>query len=259
MRNQIKPIQQLADAAEDFGKGRDVPEDFKPSGAREVRRASTAFIQMRDRIERQIVQRTTMLAGVSHDLRTILTRFKLQLALIGKGPEVDELARDVYEMQDMLEEYMAFARGDMGEQAAEISMDALLEELRGDAERTGHATEISFSGDPVVTVRPQAFKRCLTNLVDNACRYGDRIRISGKRTEDWLSITVEDDGPGIPEDMREDVFRPFFRGDDARNQDIGGTGLGLAIAIDVARSHGGEIELGESDLGGLKAEIRIPV
>ena len=259
MRNQIKPIQQLADAAEDFGKGRDVPEDFKPSGAREVRRASTAFLQMRDRIERQIVQRTTMLAGVSHDLRTILTRFKLQLALIGKGPEVDELARDVYEMQDMLEEYMAFARGDMGEQAADISIDALLEELRGDAERSGHATEVSFRGEPVVTLRPQAFKRCLTNLVDNACRYGDRIRISGDRSEHWLTIMVEDDGPGIPEDMREAVFRPFFRGDDARNQDVGGTGLGLAIAIDVARGHGGDIELDDSDLGGLKAEIRIPV
>jgi two-component system osmolarity sensor histidine kinase EnvZ len=259
MRNQIKPIQQLADAADDFGKGREIPEDFKPSGAREVRRASAAFIEMRDRIERQIIQRTTMLAGVSHDLRTILTRFKLQLALIGKGPEIDELARDVYEMQDMLEEYMAFARGDMGEQASEISIEALLDELRADSERTGHATEVSFTGDPIVTLRPQAFKRCLTNLVDNACRYGSRIRIIATRTEHWLHIAVEDDGPGIPQEMREAVFRPFYRGDTARNQDVSGTGLGLAIAIDVARSHGGDIELGDSDLGGLKAKIRIPV
>ncbi|MFN0264442.1 sensor histidine kinase [Tepidamorphus sp. 3E244] len=259
MRNQIKPIQKLADAAESFGKGRDVPKDFKPSGAREVRRAAAAFVLMRERIERQIEQRTTMLAGVSHDLRTVLTRFKLQLALNGNREDVADLTRDVDEMQHMLEDYLAFARGDTGEQSARIDIADLFEELKDDAERLGHHTEVSFRGHPAVVVKPNAFKRCLSNLVANAVRFGDNIRISGKRDADWLTVHVDDDGPGIPEDEREAVFKPFYRLDDARNQDIGGTGLGLAIAQDIARAHGGEVTLDESPLEGLRATVRIPV
>jgi two-component system osmolarity sensor histidine kinase EnvZ len=258
LRNQIKPILNLADAAENFGKGRDAP-DFRPRGAREVRRAALAFVEMKRRIERSLEQRTTMLAGVSHDLRTILTRFKLELALIGDSPEVDGMRKDVDEMSGMLEDYLAFARGDSGEQSRPTDMAQALEELRSDAERHGHAATVSFEGGPVVTVRPASFKRCLANLVSNAARYANAIAITGYRDNRWLTITVDDDGPGIPLHLREEVFKPFLRLDDSRNQDEGGTGLGLAIARDIARSHGGEITLGDSPLGGLRAAVRIPV
>ncbi|MCC6775545.1 MAG: HAMP domain-containing protein [Hyphomicrobiales bacterium] len=258
LRNQIRPILRLADAAESFGKGREVP-DFRPRGAREVRRAALAFVEMKRRIERTMEQRTTMLAGVSHDLRTILTRFKLELALIGEGAEVDAMRKDVDEMARMLEAYLAFARGDSGEQSAPTDMAELLDELKTDAERNGHATTVAYHGQPVVTVRPAAFKRCLANLVFNAARHARAIAITGHRDHRWLTVTVDDDGPGIAPHLREEVFKPFLRLDDARNQDEGGTGLGLAIARDIARSHGGDITLSESPLGGLRAQVRVPV
>jgi two-component system, OmpR family, osmolarity sensor histidine kinase EnvZ len=258
LRNQIRPILRLADAAESFGKGREVP-DFRPRGAREVRRAALAFIEMKRRIERAIEQRTTMLAGVSHDLRTILTRFKLELALIGDSPEVDAMKKDVDEMARMLEAYLAFARGDSGEQSAPTDMGAFLEELKADAERNGHRSSVTFHGHPIVTVRPAAFKRCLGNLVSNAARHAPSISITGYRDHRWLTVTVDDDGPGIAPHLREEVFKPFLRLDDARNQDEGGTGLGLAIARDIARSHGGDIMLSDSPLGGLRATVRVPV
>ncbi|MGB7831734.1 MAG: ATP-binding protein [Xanthobacteraceae bacterium] len=258
LRNQIKPIQRLADAAESFGKGREVP-NFRPRGATEVRRAAHAFIEMKSRVERAIEQRTTMLAGVSHDLRTVLTRFKLELALLKDSGEAEAMNKDVDEMSRMLEAYLAFARGDAGEQSASTDMNELLEQLKTDAERDGRNVTVAFRGAPVVTVRPNAFKRCLANLVSNAARYGKSISITGQRDHRWLIVTVDDDGPGIPSGMREDVFKPFLRLDDARNQDEGGTGLGLAIARDIARSHGGDITLGESSLGGLRASVRVPV
>src|SRR6201991_823484 len=258
LRNQIRPILRLADAAESFGKGREAP-NFRPRGAREVRRAAQAFLEMKGRIERSIEQRTTMLAGVSHDLRTILTRFKLELALIGDSPEVDAMRKDVDEMSGMLEDYLAFARGDSGEVAQPTDMTLALEELRSDAERNGHTATVAFQGLPVVTVKPASFKRCLANLVSNAARHADAISISGHRDHRYLTVTIDDDGPGIPPDMREEVFKPFLRLDDARNQDEGGTGLGLAIARDIARSHGGDITLGDSPMGGLRAAVRIPV
>jgi two-component system osmolarity sensor histidine kinase EnvZ len=257
LRNQIRPIQQLALAAEEFGKGRDVA-GFKPHGAREVRRAASAFLQMKRRIERQMDQRTTMLNGVSHDLRTILTRFKLQAALLGEGAEIDELQRDIEEMQRMLEAYLAFARGDSGEVPAATDMAAFLDTLKQDAERLGHRTTVSFRGDPIVVVRAQAFKRCLANLVSNAGKFGDAIAIAGEHANGYLTVVIDDDGPGIPADKREEVFRPFYRLDDARNQDEGGTGLGLAIARDIATSHGGDITLDDSPLGGLRATVRVP-
>jgi two-component system osmolarity sensor histidine kinase EnvZ len=258
LRNQIKPIQRLADAAESFGKGREVP-NFRPRGATEVRRAAHAFIEMKSRVERAIEQRTTMLAGVSHDLRTVLTRFKLELALLKDSGEAEAMNKDVDEMSRMLEAYLAFARGDAGEQSASTDMNELLEQLKTDAERDGRNVTVAFRGAPVVTVRPNAFKRCLANLVSNAARYGKSISITGQRDHRWLIVTVDDDGPGIPSGLREDVFKPFLRLDDARNQDEGGTGLGLAIARDIARSHGGDITLGESSLGGLRATVRVPV
>ncbi|MGB7259538.1 MAG: ATP-binding protein [Pseudolabrys sp.] len=258
LRNQIKPILRLADAAESFGKGREVA-NFRPRGAREVRRASQAFIEMKARVERTMEQRTAMLAGVSHDLRTILTRFKLELALIGESPEVEAMKKDTDEMARMLEAYLAFARGDLGEQSAPTDMAEFLDELRDDAERHGHTATVVFHGPPVVTVRPAAFKRCLANLVSNAARFAPSIAITGHRDHRWLTVTVDDDGPGIPAHMREEVFKPFLRLDDARNQDEGGTGLGLAIARDIARSHGGDIMLNDSPLGGLRATVRVPV
>jgi two-component system osmolarity sensor histidine kinase EnvZ len=214
---------------------------------------------MKQRIERSLEQRTAMLAGVSHDLRTILTRFQLELALLGNSPEIEAMKKDVDEMGRMLEAYLAFARGDAGEQAEPVDMAAFLEELKADAERNGHRAKIVFHGYPIVTVKPAAFRRCLSNLVSNAARFADTIEIVGHRDHRYLTVTVDDDGPGIPSHLREDVFKPFLRLDDARNQDQGGTGLGLAIARDIARSHGGDISLDSSPLGGLRARVRIPV
>jgi two-component system osmolarity sensor histidine kinase EnvZ len=256
LRNQIRPILRLAEAAEGLGKGREI--EFRPRGAREVRQAGHAFLEMKRRIERNIEQRTTMLNGVSHDLRTILTRFKLSLALLRQTPEVEDLKRDVDEMSRMLEGYLAFARGASGEQAVPTDLRQLLEEVQTDAERQGHVTELDIVGDPMVIVRPDAFRRLLFNLVGNAARHGDTIEISANHETRWLVLHVDDDGPGIPADMREEVFKPFVRLDEARNQDEGGSGLGLAIARDVARSHGGDIVLGDSPLGGLRATVRLP-
>jgi len=256
LRNQIRPILRLAEAAEGLGKGREI--EFRPRGAREVRQAGHAFLEMKRRIERNIEQRTTMLNGVSHDLRTILTRFKLSLALLRQTPEVEDLKRDVDEMSRMLEGYLAFARGASGEQAVPTDLRQLLEEVQTDAERQGHVTELDIVGDPMIIVRPDAFRRLLFNLVGNAARHGDTIEISANHETRWLVLHVDDDGPGIPASMREEVFKPFVRLDEARNQDEGGSGLGLAIARDVARSHGGDIVLGDSPLGGLRATVRLP-
>jgi two-component system, OmpR family, osmolarity sensor histidine kinase EnvZ len=256
LRNQIRPILRLAEVAEGFGKGRDI--EFRPRGAREVRQAGHAFMEMKRRIERAIEQRTTMLNGVSHDLRTILTRFKLSLAIVEQTPEVEALKKDIDEMSRMLEGYLAFARGDAGEQAVITDLRTLLAELQSDAERQGDPTSIEIVGDPMVTVRPDAFRRMLFNLVSNASRHGTRIALSANHETRWLLINVDDDGPGIPPAAREDVFKPFVRLDEARNQDEGGSGLGLAIARDIARSHGGDIVLGDSPLGGLRATVRLP-
>ncbi|MGH7247826.1 MAG: ATP-binding protein, partial [Pseudomonadota bacterium] len=258
LRNQIRPIVGLADAAEAFGKGREAP-NCRPRGAREVRRAAAAFLEMKTRIERAIEQRTTMLAGVSHDLRTVLTRFKLELALLGGNAEVEAIKKDVDEMAGMLEAYLSFARGDTAEQSAATDMAVLLDALKSDTERHGRRTSVAYYGQPEVTVRPAAFKRCVGNLISNAIRFASTVAITGHRDHRWLTVTVDDDGPGIPPRLREDVFKPFLRLDDARNQDEGGTGLGLAIARDIARSHGGDITLGDSPLGGLRATVKLPV
>jgi two-component system osmolarity sensor histidine kinase EnvZ len=258
LRNQIRPILRLTEAVESFGKGRDAP-NLRARGAQEVRRAAVAFLEMKARVERTIEQRTTMLAGVSHDLRTVLTRFKLELAMLDDGPEADAMRKDVDEMSRMLEAYLAFARGDAGERSEPTDMAAFLDELKSDAERHGCSASVQFHGYPVATVRPHAFKRCLANLVSNAARFGEAIAITGHRDHRYMTITVDDDGPGIPPNRRDDVFKPFLRLDDARNQDVAGSGLGLAIARDIARSHGGDVMLGDSPMGGLRASVRIPV
>jgi len=256
LRNQIRPILRLADAAESFGKGRDI--EFRPRGAREVRKAGHAFIEMKRRLERMIDQRTTMLAGVSHDLRTVLTRFRLSLELLGEASEVEDMRGDVNEMSRMLEGYLAFARGDADEKPEAVDVRMLLDELKADAERSGHKTAISISGDPAAVVRPRSFKRCLTNLVSHAVRYASRIEIDAVHDARMLTVTVDDDGLGIPAGRREDAFKPFMRLDAGRNLDSSGTGLGLTIARDIARAHGGDITLADSPLGGLRVVVRVP-
>ncbi|MGB8737384.1 MAG: ATP-binding protein [Rhodomicrobium sp.] len=259
LRNQIRPILSLADAADRFGRGKPAPSDFKIRGAREVRLATQAFLDMRDRIERHVEQRTIMLAGVSHDLRTILTRFRLQLAMM-QAPLVEDLKRDVDEMQQMLEDYMAFAKGDSGEKTRRVDVRRLLEEVQTGAGAEGKEIKLEVRQDSlVVALRRNAFKRAVVNLVSNAVRHAGLVSIRALRSRGWLTITVEDDGPGIPPDKREEVFRPFHSLNKARNQDTKSSGLGLAIARDIVRGHGGEIVLGGSVLGGLKAVIRIPI
>ena len=271
LRNQIRPIRRLAEAAEEFGKGRDV-RDFHPSGATEVRQAAAAFISMRDRIRRQIAQRTEMLAGVSHDLRTPLTRMKLQLAMLNEGDDVERLKADVADMERMVEGYLAFVRGQDAEAVADTDIADLLRSVAVDAGRQGVVVKVSLpekatGGDEdvkpangcVIPLRPNAIRRCMTNLVDNAARYGRRVEISMDLREDQVEISVDDDGPGIPQDQREEVFRPFQRLEESRNPETGGMGLGLAIARDVAHNHGGDIELSTSPMGGLRASVRLPV
>ncbi len=258
LRNQIRPIQQLAHAAESFGKGRPMPPDFNPRGAEEVRRAGSAFIQMRQRIERQIEQRTAMLTGVSHDLRTILTRFKLQLALGDKNMDTNALDKDVDDMQSMLEAYLDFARGEALEDTGRLDLNELFDTLRQEARLRGVRFDVSMSGPAEVQVRPNAYTRLIFNLVSNAFRHADKIAISVHHGRGTLSTTIDDNGPGIPEDRIEEVFKPFFRLDEARNQDSSGTGLGLSIARDIARSHGGDVTLEKSAMGGLRAMARVP-
>ena len=258
LRNQIRPILHLAEAAESFGKGRPMPSDFRPRGADEVRRAGIAFIQMRERIERQIEQRTAMLTGVSHDLRTILTRFKLQLALGSSKMDREALDQDIDDMQSMLEGYLAFARGEAAEDPGQFDLSAFLEKLGEEARLRKRKLSTSLSGNASVHVRPNAFARLLSNVIGNAFRYARTVDVKASHARGSLLVIVDDDGPGIPPEKREDVFKPFVRLDDARNQDASGTGLGLSIARDIARSHGGDITLDDSPLGGLRAIIRIP-
>jgi two-component system osmolarity sensor histidine kinase EnvZ len=257
LRGQIRPIQALARAAESFGKGQRL-ENFLPRGADEVRRAGLAFILMRERIERQIEQRTAMLSGVSHDLRTVLTRFKLQLALVGDNPDLAGLNEDVEDMQSMLEGYMAFARGEAEEDVGKVALSDIFDRLEADFTMHGKKLTYAIEGENTVVVRPNAFTRLVTNLASNARRYADTLKIDAKHSAKWLTLVFDDDGPGIPPAYRDDVFKPFFRLDEARNLDNSGTGLGLAIARDIARSHGGNVTLGDSPMGGLRATIRIP-
>ena len=262
LRNQIRPVIKLAEAAEAFGKGRALPLEFRPRGAREVRQAAQAFIEMRDRISTHVEQRTTMLAGVSHDLKTVLTRFKLQLAMLEGPREVEGLKGDVREMQQMLDAYLAFARGDGGEQATPTNVRELLQEVVEENEHLGTPIEVKIlrrHRNLVVPLKRQAFKRALTNLVTNASRYGERIIVRAAKQREWLWIEVDDDGPGIPPAEREKVFRPFYRIDPARSNNEGNSGLGLAIARDIAKSHGGDISLGESSIGGLRAVMTVPL
>ncbi len=257
IRNQVRAIERLANAAEAFGRGADVPA-FKPQGAKEVRQAATAFLGMRARIQRHIEQRTALLASVSHDLRTPLTRLKLTLALSEPNSRTAEMKRDLSEMEHMIDEYLAFARGEGGEAAEPAPLRPLVEAVSEGARRTGAQVTVDVAPDLVVTARPNALKRALANLVMNAAAHGQRVEVAARRGPAGVEIVVDDDGPGIPEDQREEAFKAFARLDASRNQNTKGVGLGLAIARDVARGHGGDIVLQRSPLGGLRAVVRLP-
>ncbi len=258
MRNQVRSIRRLAQAADSFGKGRDVA-DFKPEGATEVRQVAGAFIQMHDRIKRQIRQRTEILAGVSHDLRTPLTRMKLQLAMLGRTPETENLESDVAAMERMVEGYLAFARGESVEQPEPTEVSGLLREVVVQMRRDGGIIDLHVEQAMTVPLRREPMRRCLSNLIANAQRYGKHVSVRAGPRDKVIEITIDDDGPGIPPDQRKEVFKPFFRIEGSRNPETGGVGLGLTIARDVARNHGGDIVLEDAPGGGLRARIWLPV
>ena len=258
LKNQVRPIRQLAEAAQDFGRGRST--SYRPSGATEVRLAGSAFLDMRHRIERYIEQRTLMLSGVSHDLRTPLTRLKLGLAMLDENAEVAAMKRDIDDMERMLDAFLDFARTNALDDPAVVDAAAFAREAVADAARGGgEAVLAGVEGGGRVSLRPLAVRRALDNLIGNALRYGTRAEVSVSVMERAVRFTVEDDGPGIPAGQRELALRPFQRLDPARNQNRGsGVGLGLAIAADIARQHGGVLRLGESArLGGLRADLVI--
>jgi two-component system osmolarity sensor histidine kinase EnvZ len=251
MRNQVRAIRRLALAAEAFGLGRDTG-PIRPEGAVEVRQAATAFNRMQDRIRRFLAQRTEMLAGVSHDLRTPLTRLRLALAMLPQDSDAAEMTADVEEMDRMIAGYLAFARGEQAEQAVPVNLSMVLEEIAAGARRAGAAVALETPTSLNLNLRQVAFRRAITNLVDNARRHAGRIAVSAASTGRSVHVTVDDDGPGIPPERRESVFRPF------ESDAAGGTGLGLTIARDIVRAHGGDIVLEQSPLGGLRAHVRVP-
>ena len=256
MRNQVRAIRRLARSAEAFGMGRDVPM-IRPEGASEVRQAATAFNRMQDRIRRFLAQRTEMLAGVSHDLRTPLTRLRLALAMLPRTDElrqdVTEMTADVEEMDRMIGGYLAFARGEGIEQAEPVNLSSILDDVAAGARRAGTVLDLDVPAELTLKLRGDAVRRAITNLVDNARRHARHVALGAVAQGRSVLVTVDDDGPGIPADKRESVFRPFESGSS------GGTGLGLTIARDIVRAHGGEIVLEDSPMGGLRARIRLPV
>ena len=259
MHNQLKPLRRLAIAADRFGKGRPVTA-FKTEGAIEIRKVARALMTMKERLHQQMTQKTEMLAGISHDIRTSLTRMRLQLAMMRPSSEVEGLQQDVEEMSAMVEGYITFARGEGLEEAVEINMTDLLGGAikgRAEPEVVVHYTPSSF---PLMHARPNALKRCIINLINNATRYGREVWVETGVDSDSLIIAVEDNGPGIPEDKIQDVFKPFFRLDSSRNVATGGVGLGLSIARDIAHTHGGELILSPSQThGGLRACLILPI
>ena len=259
LRIQVRSIADLAHFSEDFGKGID-NKDFKPYGSSEVRKAGLAFIKMKERIQRQISERTQMLAGVSHDLRTPLTRMRLQAEMMPKGQDRDDLMQDISEMEKMLDGYLDFVSGEAGEKSTFVDMNELilsiLNKFRNKNALIRYATNDQVSA---IQGREQGLKRALTNIISNAFNYGKTVAVKLESNNHRMEITVDDDGPGIPEDKRDDVFKAFYRVEGSRNKETGGVGLGLSIAKDVISSHGGTITLGDSDMGGLRVLISIPL
>lgn len=260
LRIQVRAIADLAVTAENFGKGID-DDGFKPYGSSEVRKAGLAFIKMKERILRQIMERTQMLAGISHDLRTPLTRMKLMVTMMENSQDKQDFLADIDEMEKMLNGYLAFVRGEGSEQAIRIDVGQLVEGIVARFKSNKHVKIKYFSeGDNLdITAKEQALRRAVTNIVANACRYGKKVEVKVLREDKRVKITVDDNGPGIPKNKREDVFRAFYRLEDSRNKETGGIGLGLAITKDIITSHGGKINLGDSHLGGLSVVIELPL
>lgn len=256
MRNQVRAIRRLATAVEAFGIGRDGG-PIRPEGATEVRQAAAAFNRMQDRIRRFLAQRTEMLAGVSHDLRTPLTRLRLSVEMLPRTEvlqqDIQEMAADLAEMESMIGGYLAFARGEGVEQAEQVNLASLLDEVATGARRSGATVTLTAPAELNLSLRAGAVRRAIVNLIDNASRHARHVLLTAEAQGRSVLVTVDDDGPGIPEDRRESVFRPF------ESDTVGGTGLGLTIARDIVRAHGGDIVLGNSPLGGLRAQIRLPV
>jgi len=257
LRNQVRSILQLSWAADAFGRGEDMP-NFKPSGAIEVRKAARSLLRMRNRIRRYADQRTAMLAGVSHDLRTPLARLKLELALAPKDYDTAPAKKDIEEMERMLDGYLAFARGEEGEQPVQSDLVSITREAITAAGARSQLELVAPAPVPL-RLRQLAMKRAIANLANNAADHGRHVRVTVANTPGEGIVTIEDDGPGIPPENYEDAFRPFSRLDASRNQNVSGVGLGLTISRDTARAHGGDVTLGKSDLGGLKATIRLPL
>lgn len=258
MRNQIRPIKKLAIMAERMGKGQDLS-GFKPEGAREVRQAARAFIDMHHRITRQVEQRTTMLAGVSHDLRTPLTRLKLGLSLIEETDDVKALKSDINDMERMINSYLGFLRGDGEERTENILLHTIISKIADGVYRHGKIIHTDVNLSLMIHVRPMAFERALQNLVSNAEKYGSEIWVSVKEKIDDIVIIVDDNGVGLSPNLYEEVFKPFYRADESRNSSTGGVGLGLPIVRDIIHTHGGEVHLEHSPKGGLRAVITLPI
>lgn len=258
MRNQVRSIIRLADVADQFGKGMDT-EQFKPEGASEVRKVSAAFIDMRDRLKRQLDQRTEMLAGVSHDLKTPLTRMKLQLAMVKSSKAIKELEEDVSEMEKMIAGYLDFAKGKERAIDSPVNISDLVRSVVSGYRNSHSKIELNIKSGVTISLNPNAFRRAITNIVDNALKYANNIKIMSTISDNHLFLIIDDDGPGIPHKKRDLVFKPFFRLDTARNMDKGGTGLGLAITKDIIVGYGGDISLDNSPMGGLRVVIKLPL
>jgi two-component system, OmpR family, osmolarity sensor histidine kinase EnvZ len=254
LNQQVRSILRLTQAARAFGRGRDVP-DFRPSGANEVREAARAVLDMKNRLTAFADQRTAMLAGVSHDLRTPLTRLKLSLALMDETDEIRAMKTDLDDMAMMLDGYLAFAKGEESDEPAEFDVALLVREIVA-----GFAETVSVSGPETILIKGRrlTLKRAITNLLSNAVKFGDTVNVMLVDGPHAAEIHIDDDGPGIPKDRHEEAFRPFSRLDEARSQNTSGTGLGLTLARDTARAHGGDLRLTESALGGLRASLRLP-
>ena len=256
LKNQTRPIVNLAKAAEKFGKGEFIKE-FRPSGAREIRQAAYEFDKMRKRITIQLNQRSEMLSGISHDLRTPLTRLKLQLALLKQQDLAKKMSDDIEEMERMLNEYLEFSRYQKNEETETVNINNMINEVIKKYEN--NQIDISVEENLEINIRPNSIKRCLTNLIDNGLSYGKKVAILSNKTKNNLSIIVDDDGPGIDEDEYQNVMKPFYRIDKSRSQNKSGVGLGLSIANDIIRSHGGNISLDKSPLSGLRVKISLPL
>jgi len=255
LKNQTKPIVKLAKAAESFGKGEFVKE-FRPSGAREIRQAAYEFDKMRKRITIHLNQRSEMLSGISHDLRTPLTRLKLQLALLKQQDLAKKMSDDIEEMEKMLNEYLEFSRHQKNEETEKVNLNDLIKEVITKYENK--EINMNLEDNIKINIRPNSIKRCLTNLIDNGLSYGKKIEISLKKIKESIIIFVDDNGPGIPKKEYQNVMKPFYRIDKSRGQNKSGVGLGLSIANDIIRAHGGNISLEKSPLEGLRVKISLP-